>query len=92
MYKGPPPNTNSQALHSCDLTKCCNPKHLSWGTESQNRKEARDRLNNQGNQKLTLEQVENIKLDNRVSKVIAEEYGVHFDTILRIKNGRAWQP
>jgi hypothetical protein len=81
----------AQALHSCDNPSCCNPNHLSWGTNSQNRKEARDRLLNQGNQKLTPAQVDQIREDTRTHVLIAQDYSVHFDTVARIKQGRAWQ-
>ena len=92
LTKGEPFNPEAQALHSCDTPKCCNPAHLNWGTESKNRREARDRLHNQGNQKLKPEQVAAIKLDSRLHKTIAAEYNVHHDTIARIKQGRAWKP
>jgi hypothetical protein len=92
LSKGEPTNTNDQALHSCDNPSCCNPSHLRWGTESQNRREARDRLHNQGNQKLKPEQVVLILIDQRTNRLIAAEYAVHHDTIARIKQGRSWQP
>lgn len=38
ITKGDPPDLNAHALHSCDNPGCCNPAHLSWGTNSQNRK------------------------------------------------------
>lgn len=91
IAEGEPPTSNSQALHSCDNPACCNPKHLSWGTESQNRREARDRLNNQGNQKLTLAQVNTIRVDSRSAAIIATEYGMHVTNIRRIKSGVAWK-
>jgi len=92
LFKGPPPTDEAQALHSCDNVICCNPSHLSWGTESKNRREARDRLNNQGRQKLTLVQVEGIRDDPRIYQKIADDYRVHRDTVARIKQGRSWQP
>lgn len=91
LCAGDPPFPEAHALHSCDTPKCCNPAHLSWGSNSQNRKEARDRLLNQGNQKLTPEQVSQIRRDTRTNTVIAAEYSVHFDTIARIKRGVSWK-
>lgn len=91
LVKGEPSHTEQQALHSCDNAGCCNPSHLNWGTESQNRCEARDRLSNQGKQKLELHQVNNIRKDVRLYKEIASDYGVHLDTIARIKQGRSWK-
>lgn len=44
-----------------------------------------------GRAKLTLEQVNAIRKDNRLQRVIAEEYGVKQNTISRIKNGVIWQ-
>lgn len=88
--KGEPIGDANQALHSCDTPACCNPAHLSWGNNSKNRREARDRLHNQGNQKLIPSQVTSIKEDQRIYREIAESYGVHVDTISRIKSGRAW--
>lgn len=92
IFKGIPTTPNAQALHSCDNPNCCNPNHLNWGTESNNRKEARDRLHNQGNQKLTPDQVITIRADSRIYKEIANEYSVHLDTISRIKTNRSWLP
>lgn len=89
--KGEPPEPDSQGLHSCDTYACCNPAHLSWGNNSKNRREARDRLHNQGNQKLIPDQVAAIRLDSRTHVEIAKSYGVHFDTVARIKQGRSWQ-
>lgn len=90
LSKGEPPDADSQALHSCDTPSCCNPKHLSWGNNAKNRKEARDRLHNQGNQKLIPEQVADIRTDPRTHVEIAKTYAVHPDTVARIKQGRSW--
>lgn len=91
LTQGEPPTSTSQALHSCDTPACCNPKHLSWGTESQNRREARDRLNNQGNQKLTLDQVNAIRSDARSATELASVYSMHVTSIRRIKSGEGWK-
>jgi hypothetical protein len=32
-----------EALHSCDFKPCCNPKHISEGTQQQNLQDMRDR-------------------------------------------------
>jgi hypothetical protein len=41
--------------------------------------------------KLTLEQVNQIRQDNRLQRIIATEYGVQQSQISRIKNGNRWQ-
>ncbi len=35
--------SNKMVLHSCDNTKCCNPKHLRLGDHTENMKDVRDR-------------------------------------------------
>ena len=44
-----------------------------------------------GTAKLTLEQVNAIRKDDRLQRIIAEEYGVKQSLISRIKNGIRWQ-
>ena len=90
LVKGAPSTNSEQALHSCDNPNCCNPKHLNWGSNSTNRREARDRLHNQGNQKLTLSQADSIRQDPRIYQEIANEYSIHRDTVARIKQKRGW--
>ena len=92
LHAQEPPAPNNQVLHSCDNPSCCNPQHLSWGNESKNRKEARDRLHNQGKQKLVPKQVEDIRGDTRKYADIANSYSVHVGTVARIKQGRSWKP
>lgn len=49
---GRPRQDNLHALHSCDNPQCVNPKHLRWGTISDNAKDAasKGRLNSQNGQ------------------------------------------
>jgi hypothetical protein len=44
-----------------------------------------------GTAKLTLEQVKKIRKDDRLQRIIAEEYGVKQSLISRIKNGVLWK-
>jgi len=44
-----------------------------------------------GTSKLALEQVISIRKDDRLQRIIAEEYGVKQSLISRIKNGVRWQ-
>lgn len=92
LFSPEPDPPNNHALHSCDNPPCCNPAHLSWGSPSDNRKQARDRLHNQGNQKLTPNQVLEIRLSTKKYSDIAAEYLVHYMTIARIKQNRGWKP
>ena len=85
-------------LHKCDNPPCCNPAHLFLGTQFDNMADmyAKGRgVNNVGeknsNAKLTQEQVEVIRADDRLQRVIAAEYGVVKQTISWIQTGKTWK-
>jgi len=85
--------------------ECChndgNPQnnHLSnlrWDTSKNNHADkVRHGTTNRGERcgtaKLTQKQVDEIRQDNRLQRLIAADYGVHQNTISRIKNGKRWQ-
>lgn len=43
LEHGPLPYKGARSLHSCDNPPCCNPKHLRWGTQRDNVKDAQER-------------------------------------------------
>lgn len=83
-------------LHSCDNPSCINPDHLSVGTIAENqldkvKKNRQAKGSQNGNSKLTEEQVLEIRADNRPVKEIAEDYKVSTVTIYGIKNKQYWR-
>lgn len=86
------------AMHSCDTPKCCNPKHLSWGSASDNAKDAvtkgrrstnfRGMLGDMnGRAKLTNEQkTEIIALSSstRSTQEVADTYGISIKRVQAI--------
>lgn len=93
------PEREMQVLHSCDNKICCNPKHLRWGTNSENKQEAIERnLIKVGDAlpqaKLSEDQVLVIlqKLKSGVlQKNLALEYGVSKGTIQLIAANKNWK-
>jgi len=82
--------------HKCDNPACVNPYHLETGTtmDNQRDKQLRDRIpkgSQNGNSKLTEEDVYAILADTRSAKVVASEYGVSKDTVLRIRRNQQWK-
>ena len=88
------------ALHSCDNPACVNPRHLRWGTNSDN---VRDRIlrGRRGapgaklgeahfNAKLSVEQVRAIRACDQNPAITAAVYGVSRKTVYDIKAGTTW--
>ncbi len=91
---GPIPN-GLQVLHTCDNIICCEPDHLFLGTPADNMadrdaKGRNARRETHGNAKLTCAGAAAIRIDTRVLRVIAAEYGVSMSTIHRAKTGECW--
>lgn len=88
--------------HSCDRPPCCNPKHLWRGTHLDNMldKVGKGRLIVSGNSgrpgetnaasKLTVVQVQEIRMSKLSDKKLASHYGVSHGHIFRIRNRIAW--
>lgn len=81
------------SLHSCDNPPCCNPKHLRWGTGSDNMRDMHERgRHTKRGHKLTDAQVLDIRARQRQTlKAIAAEFGVSFALIHQIRKGTIWQ-
>lgn len=95
LVYGPIPQ-GLQVLHSCDNRKCCNPRHLSVGTNLDNVKDkvSRGRQTSgsrNGMSKLTEEQVGRIIVDSRTQLQIATEYGISQSMVSKIKLRRSWK-
>lgn len=87
--------SNLTVLHSCDNPKCVNIKHLRYGTHKENGEDKAKRLRakrGEDNPKsyLNEKQVLSIYHDNRVARVIAEEYQCTRKTVSNIKTHRTW--
>ena len=84
--------TEAVVMHSCDNKTCCNPAHLSLGTQLENNQEIeqRNRVQAYRGRKLKPEQVKAIRNDPRKHKEIAVWYGLHRETVSRIKRRKRW--
>ena len=91
-------NTEPDGLvirHSCDNPSCCNPHHMLTGSLADN---VADRVARQRsafgtkncNAKLTEDAVRKIRKDSRPVQVIADEYGVHYSNISRVRRNESW--
>jgi hypothetical protein len=85
---------DAHICHSCDNRLCCNPTHLRQDTKSSNNKDKRKNGNASPIQKLTCEQVDEIKALLKEGKLlqrqIAEKFGVKQPIISQIKTGSRW--
>ena len=95
LVKGPIPH-GMCVLHKCDVPKCVNPDHLFIGTQVENiqdrdKKERQARGEKVTVSKLTAEQVLAIRADRRSDKAIADDYGVFFTAISKIKRRITWK-
>jgi hypothetical protein len=78
-------------LHSCDNPACCNPDHLRVGSQKENIHDAIERGRFVApRQKLTLAQVDEIRVTGATNRELAERLGVHHTTIRDVRNGRTF--
>lgn len=89
-------------LHSCDNPTCCNPKHLSVGTHTDNMRdmEAKQRSRHpsaekHGRHKLTFADVRAIRLryaqGQTSHRTLAKEYSVSYGLIKQILDHKVWR-
>jgi hypothetical protein len=98
MVHGKPPTPKHEAAHSCKQNRACvHPKHLSWKTAKENRKDkVRHNTHRRGERchltKLTEAQVKQIrKLQGQYTMyVLAERFGVSYGAINNIMLRRSW--
>lgn len=86
IYKGEIP-AGKHILHSCDRPACVNPKHLSVGSNLENQQEAWARKRKNKTQKLSAEEVLEIRESNLPQAVLSEQFGVCKPQICRLRNG-----
>jgi hypothetical protein len=84
-------------MHSCDVRACCNPAHLSLGTQTENvadqdRKGGahRARGKQHGRAKLTEADVLYIRSSSESDSVLGRRYGVFSTTIAAARTGKKW--
>lgn len=84
--------------HKCDVPSCVNPGHMFLGTRSDNMSDCKHkgRLRYQKGtevwtNKLTPSQVMAIRVDKRLARIIAVDYGVGARHVNRIKQVRYWK-
>lgn len=81
---------NEIIRHRCDNPACVNPAHLRPGSFSDNSRDMMER-GRCGTTKLTEEQVRDIRSSTDSRQIdLAERYGIHPDTIRRIRKRKTW--
>lgn len=86
--------------HKCDNPPCVNPKHLFLGTPGANAWDRDAKLRQQwgersGHAVLTANQVQQIRIKRLLGgvkfRILADEYGMHINTIMGIVYGTSWK-
>lgn len=94
---GPPP-PGGQARHLCGVPACCNPDHLSWGSQADNERDKRshgtdNRGERHGRAKLTAADVREVRdriERGETQRSIALHFGVAQQSISEIATGKTW--
>ena len=95
---GPPPESDAQTAHSCDLPSCVNPRHLRWASLAENMQDMVDRDRSakgrrNPNAKLTEAKVlemRKARADGDSYPAIASRYGVTKSTARSAVTGHTW--
>ncbi len=84
-------------LHRCDTRLCVNPSHLFLGSRADNNLDRDSKGRNvalrgesHGRSKLTDAQILSIRSDPRPHRIIADEHGIFYTSVSKIKRRIAW--
>lgn len=92
---GPPP-AGAHALHSCDVPLCCNPRHLSWGSRSENQRQSVERgrhvfvSGRHPRAVLSVSEVQAILVAGGSAAALARRFGVSVRTVSAIRKRERW--
>lgn len=75
-------------MHRCDNPKCCNPHHLTLGTQPDNLTDMAKK--GRGGRKIDAETAIQIRNDPRSSRLVASSFGVSPSLVKQIKAGTIW--
>lgn len=96
LSNGAAPSRRHQAAHACGVRACCNPRHLSWKTQSQNEADKlshgkSNRGERCGSAKLTASDVVFIRTcSDKKQRELAAMFGVSRGHIAGLRSGRFW--
>lgn len=89
---------DKMVCHSCDNPSCIKPEHLFLGSNDDNMLDmlGKGRQQKQWGEghsqvRLTRQQVLAIRMDERIHRLIADEYGISLPTVANIKARRIWK-
>lgn len=87
-FNGPIPK-GLRVLHTCDVRECVNPSHLFIGDAADNSRDAlcKKRI---AAQKLTPDDVREIRASNGRNVDVARSYGITADHVWKIRTRRSW--
>lgn len=91
LANGRPVPEGLQVLHWCDVPSCCNPGHLRIGTHQENMRDKTIRLRQPRGLKayggkLSEDDIRAIRVDRRLHRIIAAEYGIAKSLVTDIIN------
>lgn len=84
---GTPPIKGKHVMHTCDVPRCCNPRHLVQGTASENHQQ---KARNGRIKQIPYEVVQQIRqglANGRSCNQLAPEFGVSVPYVIKLKNG-----